>query len=332
MMGGTLWVESQGCVGGYPPSGWQSTNVVVSGSIFYFTITTQVSANCHQLLDNVFENEQFAARISQTSTPQLDVQMQQQRPLRILLAEDTAINQKVALLMLETIGYQADVVANGREVIQALQVQFYDVVLMDVQMPEMDGLEATQRICQQFPAISRPYIIAMTANAMQGDREICLAAGMDDYVSKPIKIEELALALSKCPLRNTSEFTAITPNQEQTIIDFKILNSLRDMMSGDEAAFQQLLNCYLLASPKCIDNIKQSQEIQDAETLWQAAHTLKSSSASVGAMNLAAICQQLEAKGRSRDLANLEEICSQLCQEYELVKKALEIELHRKCH
>jgi PAS domain S-box-containing protein len=332
MMGGTLWVESQGCVGGYPPSGWQSTNMLSSGSTFYFTITTQVSADSHHLFDHVFEDQKLADEISQTYTPKSDVQMRQERPLRILLAEDTAINQKVALLMLETMGYQADVVANGREVMQALQAKFYDLVLMDVQMPEMDGLEATQRICQQYPANSRPYIIAMTANAMRGDREICLAAGMDDYVSKPIKIEDLALALSKCPLRNTSEFTAITPNQEQTIIDPKILNSLRDMMSGDEAAFQQLLNCYLLASPKCIDNIKQAQAIQDAETLWQAAHTLKSSSASVGAMNLAAICQQLEAKGRSRDLANLEEICSQLCQEYELVKKALEIEIHRKCH
>jgi PAS domain S-box-containing protein len=332
MMGGTLWVESQGCVGGYPPSGWQSTNVVASGSIFYFTITTQVSAHSPNLLDYVLEDEPLVAKMSPTYTPKLDVQMPQQRPLRILLAEDTAINRKVALLMLKTIGYQADVVANGREVMQALQAKFYDLVLMDVQMPEMDGLEATQQICQQYPANSRPYIIAMTANAMRGDREICLAAGMDDYISKPIKIEELALALSKCPLRSTSEFTVITPNKEQTIIDFKILNSLRDMMSGDEAAFQQLVNCYLAAAPKCIDNIQQSQGIQDGETLWQAAHTLKSSSASMGAINLAAICKQLEAKGRSGDLANLEEICSQLCQEYELVKTALEIELDRKCH
>ena len=93
-------------------------------------------------------------------------------------------------------GYQADVAANGLEALQALERQSYDVVLMDVQMPEMDGLEATRQLSPGLPAAEQPYVIAMTANAMQGDREMCLAAGMDDYVSKPIRIEELVRALS----------------------------------------------------------------------------------------------------------------------------------------
>ena len=128
----------------------------------------------------------------------LDPEMAARHPLRILLAEDNAVNQKLALRLLSQMGYRADLAANGIEAIQAVERQPYDVVLMDVQMPEMDGLEATRRICAHWPAGSRPRIIAMTANAMQGDRELCIEAGMDDYVAKPIRVEELIKALSQC--------------------------------------------------------------------------------------------------------------------------------------
>ena len=138
--------------------------------------------------------------------PQFDAQMGQQWPLRILLAEDNATNQKLALRLLARMGYHADVAANGLEALEALERQLYDVVLMDVQMPEMDGLEATRHIRRELPEARQPRVIAMTANAMQGDREMCLAAGMDDYVSKPIRIEELVEALSKSrPLAASQE-------------------------------------------------------------------------------------------------------------------------------
>jgi signal transduction histidine kinase/DNA-binding response OmpR family regulator/GTP-sensing pleiotropic transcriptional regulator CodY len=117
--------------------------------------------------------------------------------LRILLAEDNAVNQKVALRILDRLGYHADVAANGREALEALERQPYDVVLMDVQMPEVDGLEASRRICARWPDESRPRIVAMTANAMIEDREACVAAGMDDYVAKPVRPEELAEALER---------------------------------------------------------------------------------------------------------------------------------------
>jgi CheY-like chemotaxis protein len=115
----------------------------------------------------------------------------------VLLAEDNVVNQKLALRLLSQMGYRADVAANGLEVLQAVDRQPYDVILMDVQMPEMDGLEATRRLCAALDAFKRPRIIAMTANAMQGDREMCLAAGMDDYISKPIRVEELVKSLSR---------------------------------------------------------------------------------------------------------------------------------------
>ncbi len=122
----------------------------------------------------------------------------ERQPLRILMAEDNAVNQKVAVGILKRLGYGADVVANGLEVIKALELADYDVILMDVQMPEMDGLEATRFIRQTIPREKRPRIVAMTANAMQGDRTRCLDAGMDDYVPKPVRHQDLSDALSRC--------------------------------------------------------------------------------------------------------------------------------------
>jgi CheY-like chemotaxis protein len=116
-------------------------------------------------------------------------------PLRILLAEDNPVNQKLALRLLERMGYRADVVENGHEAITALEGSAYDVVLMDIQMPELDGLEATRRIRRRWPGEEGPRIVAMTANAMDGDREACLEAGMDDYIAKPIAPEALQATL-----------------------------------------------------------------------------------------------------------------------------------------
>jgi CheY-like chemotaxis protein len=129
--------------------------------------------------------------------PKTDPDMSKRHPLRILLAEDNAVNQKLALRLLEQMGYRADLASNGVEAVQSVARQIYDVVLMDVQMPEMDGLDATRQIIAQ--TARPPRIIAMTANAMQGDRAMCLAAGMADYVAKPIRVEHLIDALMNVP-------------------------------------------------------------------------------------------------------------------------------------
>jgi CheY-like chemotaxis protein len=148
-------------------------------------------------LTTIFAGRHAVPRQVVPGKPALDPGMAERLPLRILLAEDNAVNQKLALRLLERMGYRADVAGNGLEAIAALERQPYDVILMDVQMPEMDGLEATREIRRRWSGPGRPRVVAMTANAMQGDRELCLEAGMDDYVSKPINAEELVRALAE---------------------------------------------------------------------------------------------------------------------------------------
>jgi CheY-like chemotaxis protein len=160
-----------------------------------------------QLFDTLvtlLAHEGAPRRVASPPKPRIDAEVASRHALRILLAEDNVVNQKLALRLLQQMGYRADLASNGLEAIECVARQTYDVVLMDVQMPEMDGLEASRRITARWPAGQRPRIVAMTANAMQGDREMCLAAGMDDYLSKPIRLDELVEALMCVPARQES--------------------------------------------------------------------------------------------------------------------------------
>jgi signal transduction histidine kinase/ActR/RegA family two-component response regulator len=174
-MGGTMWAESAGVPG--------------EGSTFHLTIATSAAA------------EQVAPGGATSAPASLDLDPGQaaRHPLRILLAEDNVVNQKLATRLLSRMGYEPDLAANGLEAVEAVERQPYDLVLMDVQMPEMDGLEATRAIVEQIPFEGRPWIVAMTANAMDGDRERCLEAGMNGYISKPIRVEELVAAILGTP-------------------------------------------------------------------------------------------------------------------------------------
>ncbi|MCP5097390.1 MAG: response regulator [Chloroflexi bacterium] len=156
------------------------------------------SSQLYNALVNMTSQKTAVLPIRRKKESVIDKEMGQKHPLRILLAEDNLINQRVALSMLDRLGYRADVVANGVEVLDALERQMYDVILMDLQMPEMDGEEAARHIQQERHPLERPYIIAMTAHALAGDRERYLATGMDDYISKPVRIKTLADALAQC--------------------------------------------------------------------------------------------------------------------------------------
>jgi CheY-like chemotaxis protein len=153
-------------------------------------------SHLYDTLVGIFARASTAAKAGEAAR-RFDAEMGKRHPLRILLAEDNVVNQRLALRLLERLGYRADLAANGLEAIRALERQPYDVLFMDVQMPEMDGLEATRQICLRWPAGERPRIVAMTANALAEDREACLAAGMDDYLAKPIRVEELVAALDR---------------------------------------------------------------------------------------------------------------------------------------
>ena len=152
-------------------------------------------------LVSLLAHEEAPRAAPTAAKPRMDAGMAERHPLRILLAEDNVVNQKLALRLLQQMGYRSDLASNGVEAVESVERQPYDLVLMDVQMPEMDGLEAARRISAKHPDGGRPRIVAMTANAMAGDREMCLAAGMDDYITKPIRVEALVQALTTAARR-----------------------------------------------------------------------------------------------------------------------------------
>jgi CheY-like chemotaxis protein len=207
-------------------------------------------------------------------------------PLRILLVEDNAVNQQLALLLLQKLGYRADVAANGVEALEALERQTYDAVLMDVEMPEMDGLEATRRI-RERPS-EGPHVIAVTANALQGERERCLAAGMNDYITKPLRLEDLAAALSRSP--------RVDEDGSASAVDVEVLGRLAGSLGeGGGEAVRDLIETFRSHAPALLATLRRGVEDGDREAVRVAAHTLKSNAAMFGAAALAEVSKQVEA-------------------------------------
>ena len=264
---------------------------------------------------------------------ELDPEMAHHHPLRILLAEDNVVNQKLVLRLLEQMGYRADLAANGLEAIAAIERQPYDLVFMDVQMPEMDGFEASREITRRWPGDRRPRIVAMTANAMQGDRELCLAAGMDDYMSKPIRMEELVAALERSAAREPDRIRAAAlvgrPNQNRAdierpsseVLDPAAFERLRATMGADLA---ELLSTFVEDSRELVGTMRRAVGEKDTDSFRRAAHSLKSNAASFGAMTLSTLARDLEALAKSGSLDGAAARVERLAGECERVARALQ--------
>ncbi len=313
----------------------------------------------YNVLASVFGLREASSRQAPREA-EVDREMAMRLPLHILLAEDHAINQKTALLLLGMLGYRADVAANGLEVLEALRRQHYDVILMDVQMPEMDGLEATRCILKDWPSDRRPRIIALTANAMQGDREACLSIGMDDYVAKPIKIGELGKALEKCrpiprgpdfhmqteeplaaPFALPGEFPAPLRGQFSLPPTPRIAeaqgagadpsappaidrHTLEEYFPGvDDATLSEMIRMFLDDTPARLQELLQVIEQDDVETATRLAHTLKGAGKTFGAVVFSNYCKDLEMIARGGSLSGATEKLNEIEREYVRVEIGL---------
>jgi PAS domain S-box-containing protein len=249
---------------------------------------------------------------------EFDPDMARRHPLRILLAEDNVVNQKLALRLLAQMGYRADLAANGHEAIEAVERQTYDVVLMDVQMPELDGFEASREINRRWPGALRPRIVAMTANAMQGDRDLCVAAGMDDYVAKPVRVEELVGALERCARRPDADERGAPPT---AAVDRAVIERLT---ATTGAAFvAELIDTFLEDGGQLVATLRRALSANDVDTFRRAAHSLKSTGESLGATELAGPARELEAMARAGSLAGAEARLEALVARYEATALAL---------
>ena len=253
--------------------------------------------------------------------------------LRILLVEDNKVNQKVAIKMLTRMGYAADIADNGLIALEMLRKQVYDAILMDIQMPEMDGITATKTIRAEWPEDQQPHIIAMTANALKGDRESYLASGMNDYVSKPVRLPQLQRALEDSPMLAAAAPSStahsakendimMTSDSTTAPIDF---SELEEMMGED--AFEllaDLAEIFVEQAQEQIMSLKQAVLAADAMMVREWAHSLKGSSASIAATQLSTHCSSLEMDARSGDLSQAQTKVALIEAEYARVQDALE--------
>jgi signal transduction histidine kinase/CheY-like chemotaxis protein len=307
LMGGSMTVESEGVAG--------------RGSIFHFNIVvsglTSRPERDYEVSDGV-PKRSFGLQdhpLSSYPTPKFTPS----ESVRILLAEDNPLNQEVALLLLQKLGYQARVVNTGLEALDALASQPYDVVLMDLQMPDMDGLETTRRIHQLFSGPGRPRLIAMTANALIGDRERCLAAGMDDYLSKPIHLDQLQAALTRIEPRiqaNGSQAIALPASSLNLAV-------LLDAAGGNRETLSRVVKVLLKTLPGKLADLSAGIEAGNARQVERAAHTLRSDCALLNQSALGELCYKLELAGHLNQLEGCWPVFKQLEAEWQLLQAAM---------
>ena len=230
--------------------------------------------------------------------------------LKILLAEDHEISQKMATRLLEKRGYKVMVAENGEEVLENLKGEAFDLVLMDVQMPVMDGIIATQKIRNQKSDIRNIPIIAMTAHAMKGDRQRCLDAGMDDYISKPIDVDDLFAKIEQWGHSRTMDSREITTeyhpaSQNETDVNTPVqLDKALERAAGDREFLSELYQHFIKEMDDRILKFQNLIDLGEAESLADEAHSLKGAASNLSADRLAKVAYQLEQLGRQNDLSN----------------------------
>lgn len=273
------------------------------------------------------QSELFDVVVSAISEPITEQRKTRKKPrasksgLRVLLAEDNQVNQLVATRILEKLGHQVTLVSNGREALSAVESGKFDLVAMDVQMPEMDGLEATAAIRKwEQNAGSHVPIIAMTAHAMKGDRERCLEAGMDGYTSKPIRIRDLEQVISELVPTAPAMGHAAQSHDKEPVIDQR---GLLEAFGGSRSLLRKIARLFLADYPERLEEIKEGIRRRDATALARAAHTLKGSVGNFGAKQATAIAQRLENIGKNGQLDSADEECIALEAELALVSKEL---------
>jgi CheY-like chemotaxis protein len=254
--------------------------------------------------------------------------------LPVLIVEDNPVNQQVAAGWLKRLGYRADVAANGLEALEALQRITYAAVLMDCQMPEMDGYQATAEIRRREGGRRRTPIIAMTANAMHGDRERCLAAGMDEYVAKPIRIAELETVLRRAILGETPGESASTPHVHEpeavednggAVIDWTVLGRLEKLnRPGKANELARLVGFFIEDTPPRLSAMREAAARQDGAALKEVAHALRGASLHFGAREMVAVCDQLERCALTPNLPGATELLDRLSEAVERTNAELQ--------
>ena len=296
-----------------------------------FDATLTKPAKPSALLDAILSannsDRVIATRHTASAKSNFDMEMAERLPLRILLVDDHPTNVKLGLLILERLGYRADSAHNGREALSAIETIDYDLVLMDIEMPEMDGLEATQAMRAKHGP-HKPKIIAMTANAMIGDRDKYLSEGMNEYVSKPIAIPALKAAIENC-FRAEPSADAVVPNVAQgnkdasDSFDPAALNALFELVGKDREALTALSASFFEEAPRLLKDLGTAVTNQDSVLARRSAHTLKSSARDFGAIRLADICRKLENKARDGDIGDLDTRVSAIGQELATATEAI---------
>jgi PAS domain S-box-containing protein len=293
----------------------------------------------YNVLMELFAAPSVSPNPASSTLDKTDSQSSDQLPTTILVAEDNLVNQKVLIQLLRRLGHEADVVNNGLEVLEALSRQRYDLVFMDVQMPEMDGLTTVQHIRDRWSNEDRPYIIAVTANAMLGDREACLKAGMDDYISKPIRLEKLKQALQTYQIELQSSKSKLVAQPSDVIADCAVADSAiannsvsepdvlsfpdQSIADADTTLWLDLIDCYLDETPRMLQTMLSARQSQNSDLVRRMAHTLKSTSVLIGATNLIQMCQHIETHANVDESDQVTEQIKQAIAEFDRVKNAL---------